>query len=135
MALSIDLRERIIAAFGQGGLNRVEIAERFSVSYGAVRNLIALWRETGGVTPRYDRCSGRPPKIGAAEQERLRGLLASRCDMTLEELRDAASLDCTPEAVCLALGRMGLTYKKRRSGPASSSGRTSPQGARPGGGG
>ena len=133
MALSIDLRERIIAAFEQGGLNRVQIAERFSVSYGAVCNLISLWRETGGVAPRYDRCSGRPPKIGPAEQERLRALLASRCDMTLVELRDAAGLDCTPEAVCLALGRMGLTYKKRRSGPASSSARTSPPGARPGG--
>ena len=112
MALSIDLRKRIISAFEAGELNRRQIAQRFCVSYGSVRNLIALWRETGDVSPRYGRCVGRPPKIGPRQQEKLRELLASRCDMTLEELRDGLGLDCTVQAVHLALGRMGLTYKK-----------------------
>lgn len=113
-ALSIDLRERIIAAFRAGGTTKKAIAERFGVSYGAVRNLIAQWEETGKIAPRYSNCTGRPAKIGSQEQERLRELVDTRPDMTLEELRDAVGVDCTPEAIHYALKRMGITFKKRR---------------------
>ena len=117
MALSIDLRERIISAFEQGELNRRQIAERFDVSYGAVCKLVKLWTETGSIEPRYGNCTGRPPKIGPEKKEKLRDLLAKQPDLTLAELRTQADLDCTLEAICIALKKMELTYKKRLSVP------------------
>lgn len=113
-ALSIDLRQRIISAYQAGCTNKKELSRRFEVSYGAVRNLVGRWLESGDLTPRYANCTGRPAKIGRTQQDRLRELVAADNDLTLEQLRDAAGLDCTPEAVHYALGRMGITYKKRR---------------------
>ncbi len=123
-ALSIDLRQRIVSAYETGATNKKELSRRFGVSYGAVRNLLSLWKENGDVAPRYGNCMGRPRKIGDAEELRLRELVTHRPDMTLVELRDAAGLDCTPEAVHYALKRMGMSLKKRRSVPASRTGKT-----------
>lgn len=117
-ALSIDLRERIVAAYDSGGQTQKEVARRFGVSEFTVRKLLRQRRESGDLAPRYDRCKGKR-KILAEHEERLRELLESRPDMTLEELRDGLGLDCTVQAVHYALLRMGLTYKKRRSGPAN----------------
>lgn len=121
MALSIDLRQRIISSFEKGELNRRQIAERFDVSYGAVCKLVKLWTETGSIEPRYQNCTGRPPKIGPKKKQELRELLAQQPDLTLGQLRDQAELDCTLEAICIALKKMGLTYKKRLSVPANKS--------------
>jgi transposase len=55
--------------------------------------------------------------------------------MTLRELREAVDLKCTLPTIHYALEKMGLTYKKRHSGPASKDGRTSPRRAETGGGG
>lgn len=42
------------------------------------------------------------------------------------------ALNCSVQAIHVVLARMGLTYKKRRSAPASRTGRTSPGHARSG---
>jgi transposase len=122
-ALSMDLRERIVAAYDGGGQTQKEVAGRFGVSKFTVSKLLRQRRETGDLAPRYARCSGKR-KILAEHERKLRELLEGRADMTLEELRDELGLDCTIQAVHYALGRMGLTYKKRRSGPASKTART-----------
>jgi transposase len=49
----------------------------------------------------------------------LKRLLRENPDLTLEELRDALGVDCTIQAIHYVLADMGLTYKKRRSGPVS----------------
>ena len=64
----------------------------------------------------------------------MRTLLSRQPDMTLEELRAALALSCTLPAIHYALAKLGLTYKKRRSGPASKIGRTLRVRAKPGGG-
>ena len=56
----------------------------------------------------------------------MRALLAKRPDLTLSELREAVALQCSLPAIHYALEKMGLTYKKRRSGPANRTVRTSP---------
>jgi transposase len=53
-------------------------------------------------------------------------LLASKNDLTLRELREATGLKCSLQAINVVLGKMGLTYKKRHSAPASKTVRTSP---------
>jgi len=63
------------------------------------------------------RAQGPDPLEAALGQ--LRALLAQKNDLTLKELRGAAGLKCSLQAINVVLGKMGLTYKKRHSGPAS----------------
>lgn len=114
--LSKDLRERIVAAYDRGDGTRQQIADRYDVSLGMVKKLLRQRRETGDIAPRH-RYSGRRPKITQKHERQLKRLVRDRPDMTLEELRDAIDLDCTPQAIHYALVRMDLSLKKRRSAP------------------
>ena len=115
-ALSLDLRERIVAACDRGGHTRQQVAGLFGVSVFTVKKLLRQRRQTGSIASRYDRCTGRPRKILACHEERIRELLAARPDMTLGEICGELDLDCTPQAIDIALKRMGFTYKKNAAG-------------------
>lgn len=127
--LSVDLRERILASYDQKEGTRDEIAERYCVSLGMVKKLLQQRRHTGDIAPRHHR-SGRKPMIKESHRQRLRTLLSKKPDLTLKELRQAVALECSLPAIHYVLAGMGLTYKKRHSGPAS---RTEPTLPRPGG--
>lgn len=116
--LSLDLRERILAAYDQGNATRAQIAARYNVSEAMVKKLLQQRRRTGDIAPRH-RFSGAKPKITPKHQQHLRRLIQDKPDMTLEELRDAIGVPCTPQAVHYVLQKMGLPLKKRRSGPPS----------------
>ena len=116
--LSLDIRERIVAAYDRGDGTRQQIAERYDVSLGMVKKLLLQRRRTGDLAPRHSN-SGRKPKITAKHQRQLKRLVAAQPDMTLEELREAIGVDCTLPAIHYALERMGLSLKKRRSSPQS----------------
>ena len=131
--ISLDLRERILAAYDRGEGTREQVAMRFSVSLGFVKKLIQQRRHTGEIGPRHHH-SGRKPKILASHRREMKKLLAGKPDMTLEELRAALELDCTLPAIHYALENMGLTYKKRRSGPANRTAKISPGRGADGGG-
>jgi transposase len=122
---SLDLRERILAAYDNEEGSRADIAHRFGVSLGMVKKLLQQRRRTGDITPRH-RYSGRKPMIVASHRTQLRVLLGRKNDLTLKELRVAAGLRCSLQALNVALGKMGLTYKKRHSAPASKTVLTSP---------
>ena len=64
----------------------------------------------------------------------MRALLEKKPDLTLQELRAATGLACSLPAIHYALEKMGLTYKKRRSEPASKTAPTSRGRAGRGGG-
>lgn len=116
--LSLDLRERIVAAYDRGDGTRLQIAERFAVSESMVKKLLKQRVKTGDIAARHAN-SGRKPTIGPAHQKRLMRLVAQQPDMTLGELRDRLGLDVTPQAIHYALERLGLPLKKRRSSPQS----------------
>jgi transposase len=122
--ISVDLRERILASYDNGEGTRPEIARRYCVSLGMVKKLLQQRRHTGDIAPRH-RFSGRKPKIQPEHRRQLRALLVQKPDMTLGELRKAAALDCTLPAIHYVLVKIGLTFKKKRSGPASKTARTS----------
>ena len=113
--LSIDLRERILAAYDRGEGTRQQIAQRYDVSLGMVKKLLQQRRDTGDIAPRH-KYSGAKPKITAKHQRHLKRLVRDHPDMTLHELRDAIDLSCTPQAIHYVLERMGLSLKKRRYG-------------------
>ena len=121
---SLDLRERILASYDNQEGTRAEIAHRFRVSLGLVKKLLQQRRHTSDIAPRH-RFSGRKPMIVAAHRSQLRALLVRKNDLTLKEMRAAAGLRCSLQAINVVLGKMGLTYKKRHSAPASKTGQTS----------
>jgi transposase len=113
--ISLDLRERILAAYDDGEGTREEVARRFRVSLGMVKKLLQQRRRLGDLRPQHHR-SGSKPRIVARHEHQLRTLLAQKPDLTLKELRAATELDCTLPAIHYVLVRLGLTYKKRHSG-------------------
>jgi transposase len=131
---SLDLRERILASYDQDEGTRAEVARRFRVSLGLVKKLLQQRRRTGDLAPRH-RYSGRKPTIVAAHRHQLRAHLARKNDLTLKELRAVTGLKCSVQAIHRVLGKMGLTYKKRRSAPARRTAPTSPGRGGAGGGG
>ena len=123
--ISLDLRERILAAYDHDEGTRDVVACRFRVSLGLVKKLIQQRRHTGDIAPRH-RFSGRKPMIVATHRSHLRALLAKKNDLTLQELRAATGLKCSLQAIHVVLAQLGLTYKKRHSAPANRTVLTSP---------
>jgi transposase len=107
---SQDLRDRVLAA-DDDGLKTKQIADLLHVSASWVRRVKQRRREHGETSPR----SMGGVTIIKIDLVRLSELVKRRPDATLLELRDALPVKCTEAAVCLALKRLGLTFKKRRS--------------------
>ena len=85
-ALSVDLRERVVAVI-DGGLSRRQAAARFGVSVSSAIRWHALARRTGDATPKRqggDRRSGRIE----AHADVILAAVAKRSDITLAELRE-----------------------------------------------
>jgi transposase len=123
--LSLDLRERILSSYDNDEGTRPEVAHHFRVSLGMVKKLLQQRRRTGDIAPRHH-FAGRKPMIVGAHQSQMRSLLVKKSDLTLRELREATGLKCSLQAINVVLGKMGLTYKKRHSVPASRTAQTSP---------
>ena len=104
------LRDRVLAAYDRG-MKTKQIAELFQVSPAWARRIKQRRRETGETTPR--------PMGGVTvvkiDMERLRALVIEQSDATVKELHQRLGIDCSLSAVDMALRRLGLTFKKRRS--------------------
>ena len=124
---SQDLRDRILAAY-QRGMTTQQIATTFKVSKAWARRVKQVCRETGRTTP-LPRGGAMFIKIDLAQ---LAELVRDQPDATLRELRDRLGVACSESAICLALQRLNLTRKKRRSTPRSRIVRMSPSNAKPG---
>ena len=122
--ISLDLRERILAAYDAEEGTRKDVARRFRVSLGMVKKLLAQRRQTGDIAPRHH-LAGRKPRIVPHHERAMRALLGRKPDLSLQELRHALELDCSLQAIHVVLGKMGLTYEKRLSARASKTDRTS----------
>ena len=85
-ALSIDLRERVVAVI-DGGLSRRQAAARFGVSVSSAIRWHSLAQRTGAAMPKRqggDRRSGRIE----AYADMILGAVAEQSDITLAELRE-----------------------------------------------
>ena len=124
-----DLRDRVLAAYDRG-MKTKQIADVFQVSPAWARRVKQRRRETGRTTPR--------PMGGVTvvkiDRQRLAELVREQPDATLAELADRLGVDCGISAICTALKRMKLSFKKRPSTPRSKTARTSPSDARGGSG-
>jgi len=130
-AYSIDLRLRVLAAC-DGGMGTAEAAETFAVSEAWVRRAKQRRRETGEVGPRVQARRGPAPAL-EPEYGRLRELNRAAPDLTPAEVRDRLGLAVGPLTVWRALRRLGLTFKKSRTGRPNKAARTWPPGGPSGG--
>jgi transposase len=134
MALSVDLRERVLAAHERREGSQRVLAERFGVAVGTVNGWLRQARE--GRRAPLRRRGGRAA-LGGAGTEVLTALVAERPDATLAEyaamLAGRLGRRFSPAVLCRALRRAGLRRKKGPCTPASGSGRMSPPPAPPGG--
>lgn len=121
-AISMDLRVRIYEA-RQAGETTAEVADRFAVSPAFVRRLLQRHRQTGSLAPRATP-RGRKPRL-AAHAGAIRELVGRQPDLTPAEVRDRLGLAVAPLTVWRMLRRLGLTFKKSRSGPPNRAARTS----------
>jgi transposase len=115
-AISMDLRVRIFEA-RQAGDTTAETAERFGVSPAFVRRLIQRHRLTGSLAP--STAPRGPQPLLAPYADRLRELNAQQPDLTPAEIRQRLGLKTSLLTVWRMLRRLGLTFKKSPSTPAS----------------
>ena len=102
-------------------MTTTQIAQTFAVSDAWARRVRQRRRETGR-TSALMRGGATIVKI---DMQRLAELVQEQPDATMLELRDRLGVQCTESAICLALKRLGLTFKKRRSMRLSKIGPTS----------
>ena len=85
-ALSLDLRQRIIAALLEGQ-TRPQVAQRFAVSVPTVGRLARQWREHKHLQPKP--IKGRTRAVRPAEEPILRALVKADKNATLGTLSQA----------------------------------------------
>ena len=121
---SLDLRTRILACYDGGLETRITVARRFCISLGMVKKLLQQRRHLGDIAPLHWR-AGRKPLFTQGHKDRMKEAIRRQPDTTLAEFRELLGLDCSLTAIHNVLAGMGMTYKKRRFGRASKTGRMS----------
>lgn len=122
-AYSTDLRDRVIEAYDAGRGSSRQLAVVFGVSSAWIRKLLWLRRETGTVAAKVYR-RGPRPRLSDGQLARLAELVRQHPDATLCELRHRLRVNCSVVTIHRALVKLGLSYKKSRSVPASRTVRT-----------
>jgi transposase len=121
VSYSQDLRDRVLSARDRG-LKTRQVADLFCVSASWVRRVVQRRREDGQTAPR--------PRGGVTvvriDMGRLAELVRQKPDATIRELHAMLGAPCVESAVGMALKRLGLSLKKRRSTPRSGTDRMSP---------
>jgi transposase len=98
-----------LAAYDRG-MKTKQITETFAVSHAWARRVKQRRRDSGR-TQALPRGGATIIKI---DMQRLAELVQQQPDATMLELRDRLGVECTESAICLALKRLDLTFKKRR---------------------
>jgi transposase len=127
---SQDLRERVVRACDDHVGSRQQIAALFGVSTAWIRRLLQRRRQTGSFAALP--CGGAhqvtmdPSRCG-----RLLVLVTEQPDASLAELHDRLGAPVHLSTIARALIRLGLTVKKKSSGPPNTTGPTFARSGRP----
>ena len=115
MAVSDDLRERVVEAVVLGGLSRNQAAARFKVSIASAVRWVKRFQTTGEISPASsggDRRSGRIE----AHHDYLLGLIRRSPDLTLLEIKERLIANCGERFAVSVLWRFfdrhEITFKK-----------------------
>lgn len=118
--LSLDLRERVVAAYRRGTETQQEVADRFGVGTATLRRWLRR-EEAGNLAYNPDFPHGPKPMIEVANMAVLERLLGSRPDATNAELADMMAretgLSVSASTISRAVGVLGWSRKKSASSP------------------
>jgi len=125
-AYSLDLRQKIVEAYYEGGISQRKLAQQFGVATSFVQKLLKQSRETGSLAPKV-RTAQTPTKLNEQQLEILRQLVAENNDATLEELRQMLNqrtqvLISVSTTDRMLRQKLNITFKKsqgERTSPAS----------------
>ncbi len=85
---SIDLRQKILDTYLEGGISQRQLAARFRVTLSFIEKLLKQYRETGEIGPKV-RTRQTPTKLTDEQLDMLRQLAESNPEATLAQLRQA----------------------------------------------
>jgi len=115
------LRDRVIDAVIHGGMSPRAAAERFEVSESAAIKWVQRFEREGSRSSA--KMGGYKPVKLEPHRERIARWRAEKPDITLQALCNRLRAECGVEAntqlMSRFLRRLGVTFKKRRSSPAS----------------
>lgn len=127
---SADLRARVLAAV-DGGMAARAAAGLFRVSVSYIYKALIRRRRTGETTA-SSRRGHRPRKLSAAQEAALAAHIETHPDLTLAALQAWLLVEhgvrLSNGAMWSAVSRLGLSFKKRRSGRPNRTARTSRRG-------
>ena len=116
-AYSLDLRQRVVAAYENGVDTIAEVAERFQVSQSFVKTMLARHRATGDVTPIGHR-GGQTKLLTDSHRQWLLKTVLAEPDITLHDLQtklmSKQSLAVSVPTLCRELRGLNLRRKKNR---------------------
>jgi transposase len=114
-AYSLDLRQKVVAAYLRGEGTIDEIAALFSVGPTFVKKMLRLHREGGDLSP-LPHGGGHIPKLSDKHHQMLRAEIKRNNDVTIEELRELlrkkAGIEVSQPTVSRLLARLDLPRKK-----------------------
>ena len=116
MAISLDLRQRILQAYEQNEGSIRQLAKRFKVGFATIWRLLKKHRTQGTLAPGVS--TGRKSKIDEKGLGFIDKLLIKNNDLTLQELCEAyqrhRKVTVSITAMHRACERLRLRYKKNR---------------------
>lgn len=86
-AYSLDLRQKIVDTYLEGGISQRQLAERFCVTLSFVEKILKQYRETGNIAPKI-RIQQTPPKLNEEQLNILQDIVEANNDATLSEIRE-----------------------------------------------
>ncbi len=116
MALSDDLRKRVVDAVVEGGMSRNAAAKRFGVSIASAVRWLQRFAATGEISPAPTGGDRRSNRI-EAHRDYLLGLIRRQPDMTLLEIQERLIANCgerfSSSVIWRFFDRHEITFKKR----------------------
>lgn len=114
-AYSLDLRQKILDTYLEGGISQRQLAKRFCVTLSFIEKLLKQYRETGSIAPKV-RTQQTPPKLNEQQFNVLREIVEAKNDATLreirEQLKEKTGVTIGISTVDRMLKKMEISFKK-----------------------
>jgi transposase len=115
-AYSLDLREKIVAAVGRGGMSKAQAARTFGVGATSVKRYVKLAEEGKSLTP--GKAPGKKGKVDGEAVKLLEEDLHARPALAHDKRADLLcrllGVRVSKATICRAIKRLGYTRKKDR---------------------
>jgi transposase len=110
-AYSLDLRDRVIATYKEGRLNKKEISILFKVSYDTVLDWIKRYIATGDYSSKQGSGCGRAMRFN--DKNAILKFIEENPDANGIDIRDSVAPELPMSTFYDTLSRLQITYKKR----------------------